>query len=85
MVLFTVGLLLSDLENAKDWGTEHDQRPLEKMRNMSLFAKAPICIVLWAMVYASIVFVGPDEVPDAYLKGFGATALIILAITSSIC
>jgi hypothetical protein len=32
MVLFMIGLLLSDLENAKDWGDDHDSRPLEKAR-----------------------------------------------------
>jgi hypothetical protein len=32
MVLFIVGLFLSDIENAKDWGAGHDKRPLEIIR-----------------------------------------------------
>jgi peptidoglycan/LPS O-acetylase OafA/YrhL len=32
MVLFMIGLMISDLENAKDWGENHGKRPMEKAR-----------------------------------------------------
>jgi hypothetical protein len=32
MILFIIGLMISDLENAKDWGEDHSKRQMEKAR-----------------------------------------------------
>ena len=84
MALFLIGLLLSDMENAKDWGVHHDKRPLEVLRNMSLTLKIPIYVVLLMTIYfANNDKYISDEQPGSNFKAFGAVALILLALIST--
>ena len=54
MTLFVAGLFLADIENAKDWGEDHDKRPLEVIRQMDYKKRIPICMFLWTIVIVSM-------------------------------
>ena len=54
MALFIAGLLLSDMENANDWGDNHPNRPLEKIRKLPLIQRSAICTVLWIITLFTI-------------------------------